>query len=217
MKCSGRQASARENGPGSVRQRVGDDEAGQRGAKEETPVEHEVRRQAAGRACGDPEHAEHHGRGRAHDVEGPPRLRVGLAARCGDEGHGGPRHEVEEPGVGPVVDPRGIRPRVEEERHQDRRRDPEDHGDHHAGAAPRAAARRAGRAGARAARPGRTAPQSPGTRCAARERAWRTARSTTGPRKWSASCSRTAGSRWRRPAGPGGRAGRWRRDRRGAR
>ena len=71
-------------------------------------------------------------------MQGPARPRAGLRARGGDEGHGRPGHQVKEPGVGSEVDPRRIRPRVEEDGHQDRRQDPQGDRQGHTDPAPRA-------------------------------------------------------------------------------
>ena len=130
------------------------------------------------------------------------RARCSVAARRGEEGQGGARHQVEEPGVGAVVDPRGVDARVEQDGHEDRREQTERDREDHSGACASHVERSGGGGAARGARPGRTAPRSPATTCAAAARAWRTARSTTGGRRSGASCWRTARSRWRRPAGP---------------
>ncbi len=120
MKCSGDQASARANSPGSVRRASAMTERGEGGAEQESPFEHEVRRQASRRAGGDPEHPQDHGGSRAHNVKRPARPGVGLAARRRDEGKRGARHEVEQSRVGAEVDPGGIGARVKQDRHHNR-------------------------------------------------------------------------------------------------
>ena len=139
MKCSGRKVRPRANQPGFDQARIRHDEPRQAGAEQEAPFEHEVGGQSARRPGPHPEHGEDDGCRGAHHVEDPLRPCVRLAARRGQEGDGGPGHEIEQPGVGAVVDPRGIHPRVEQRRHQHRRTDAEGDGDDDAGAAPAAA------------------------------------------------------------------------------
>ena len=125
--------------PGFDEARVRHDQRGERGAEKEPAFEHEVGRQAAGRARTYPEHC----RGRP-----PPRGRpnggsdaagaLGWRARRRQEGDGRTGHEVEQARVGPVVDARGIHAGVEQRRHQHRGAHSESDGDRHADPTPAA-------------------------------------------------------------------------------
>ncbi len=83
---------------------VGYHDSGQDGAHEEPTSEHVVLGQAGRRARGHPEHGERGGGQGAGDVERASCPGTGLRPRRGNEGDGGTGHEVEEPGVGAVVD-----------------------------------------------------------------------------------------------------------------
>ena len=205
MKWSGCHASARENQPGSTRRASATTSAASPAQSRKPPSNMKL----VGSPPGVPALTQNTPSARAatgaSDVQGPARPRAGLRARGGEEGNGRARHQVEEPGVGPVVDPRRIGPRVEQHGHEDRRQDSQGDGQDHTGPPPAHAAPACSRSRAPRATPGRTAPRSPATTCAATAKARRTGRSRTGACRWSASCSRRAGWRWRHPAGPRGR------------
>ena len=108
MKCSGgTDSSAGERAP-REEAGVGHDDGGQDGAEQEPALEHPVPGQALRRAGGDPEDAQGDGGDRAGHVQGPPGRRSRLGSGGGQEGDGDTRHEVEQAGVGAVVDPGGI-------------------------------------------------------------------------------------------------------------
>ena len=60
-------------------------------------------------------------------MQSPPGADAGLRARRGHERQGGPGHQVEEPGVGAVVDPRRVDTWVEEDSHQNGGQQPQGH------------------------------------------------------------------------------------------
>ena len=114
-KCSGRQASARANHPGSTSRASATIKPAQGGTEQEPPFEHEVGGQPTGRAGAHPEHAENDGGDRTDPVQGPARLCARLPPRGGEEGQGRARHEIEQARVGAVVDARRIHAGMEQD------------------------------------------------------------------------------------------------------
>ena len=183
MKCSGRQASARANHPRSTSRASAMTRPASAAQRRKPPSNMKFVGSAARRPGRHPEHSQGRpppaGR-RLQRAAGPF---VGLRARGREKRHRRSRHQVEQPRIGAVVDPRRVRARVEQDRHEDRGEHSERDVTATPSPAPAPRARSAGATGAPAARPGRTAPRSPATTCAAAATASRTARSTTGARR----------------------------------